>query len=97
VGGGEGDLRLTYVGDRVAKDGERLGSFIRWLDHSEEDQRRIRELMKLFSVSDTVDDLGIGTIRDGISNALFPGTSIIQTRARYFLFVPWIFRHAARQ
>lgn len=27
---------------------------------------------------------------------LFPGISTIQTRARYFLFVPWIVRHAER-
>lgn len=71
-----------------------MGSFISWLDHSEDDQRRIREMLRLFSDKDTVDDLGLGTIRDAISSALFPGTSVIQTRARYFLFVPWIFRRA---
>jgi hypothetical protein len=53
-------------------------------------------MLQLFSDKDTVDDLGIGTVRDAISNALFPGTSIIQTRARYFLFIPWVFRHAER-
>lgn len=74
-----------------------MGSFISWLDHSEEDQRRIREMLQLFSDKDTVDDLGIGTVRDAISNALFPGTSVIQTRARYFLFIPWIFRRAERR
>jgi Family of unknown function (DUF6361) len=74
-----------------------MESFIGWLDHSEEDQRRVREMLQLFSDKGTVDDLGIGTVRDAISNALFPGTSIIQTRARYFLFVPWIFRRAERR
>jgi hypothetical protein len=73
-----------------------VGSFVSWLDHSEEDQRRVREMLQLFSDKDTVDDLGIGTVRDAISNSLFPGTSIIQTRARYFLFVPWLFRRAER-
>lgn len=38
----------------------------------------------------TLDELGIGSIRDTFSDELFPGTSTIQTRARYFLFVPWI-------
>jgi len=71
-----------------------VGSMISWLDHSEEDQRRVREMLQLFSDRDTVDDLGIGTVRDAISNSLFPGTSVIQTRARYFLFVPWLFRRA---
>lgn len=74
-----------------------MASFISWLDHSEEDQRRVREMLQLFSDKDTVDDLGIGTVRDAISNSLFPGTSIIQTRARYFLFIPWLFRQAERR
>jgi hypothetical protein len=69
---------------------------VKWLDHSEEDQRRVREMLQLFSDKGTVDDLGIGTVRDTISNALFPGTSIIQTRARYFLFIAWIFQRAER-
>lgn len=74
-----------------------MGSTISWLDHSEEDQRRVREMLRLFEDTDTVDDLGIGTIRDAISNSLFPGTSVIQTRARYFLFVPWLFRRAEQR
>lgn len=74
-----------------------MGSFVSWLDHSEEDQRRVREMLQLFTDKDTVDDLGIGTVRDAISNSLFPGTSVIQTRARYFLFIPWLFRQAEQQ
>jgi hypothetical protein len=54
-------------------------------------------MLQLFSDRDTVDDLGIGTVRDAISNSLFPGTSVIQTRARYFLFVPWLFRRAEQR
>ncbi len=54
-------------------------------------------MLQLFSDKGSVDDLGIGTVRDAISNALFPGTSIIQTRARYFLFLPWIFRRAEQR
>ena len=74
-----------------------MSSTISWLDHSEEDQRRVREMLRLFEDTDTVDDLGIGTVRDAISNSLFPGTSVIQTRARYFLFVPWLFRRAEQR
>jgi hypothetical protein len=74
-----------------------MSSIISWLDYSEEDQRHARETIQFFSDKGTVDDLGIGTIRDAFSNALFPGTSIIQTRARYFLFVPWIYREAERR
>ena len=74
-----------------------MSSFIGWLDYSEADQRQVRELLRLFDDKGTVDDLGIGTIRDAISNQLFPGTSVIQTRARYFLFVPWIQMEAERR
>lgn len=42
--------------------------------------------------NDTRDELGLGSIRDGLSDLFFPGTNTIQTRARYFLFVPWIYR-----
>lgn len=70
-----------------------MGSVISWLDHSEDDQRRIREVLQLFSDKGTVDDLGLGTVRDAFSNLIFPGTSVIQTRARYLLFIPWTYRY----
>ena len=48
------------------------------------------ELVSALNEPGTLDELGIGSIRDTIADTLFPGTSTIQTRARYFLFVPWI-------
>jgi len=69
-------------------------SFIGWLDYSEVERRQVQEMLQLFREKGTVDDLGIGTLRDAISNRLFPGTSVVQTRARYFLFIPWIFQRA---
>ena len=33
--------------------------------------------------------MGLGSLRDALSDALFPGTSYLQTRLRYVLFVPW--------
>ena len=47
--------------------------------------------MALFDEKDTRDELGLGPIRDSIADHLFPGTSTIQTRLRYMLFVPWIY------
>jgi hypothetical protein len=38
-----------------------------------------------------IDELGLGTLRDAFADMLFPGTSAPQTRARYFLFVPWMY------
>jgi hypothetical protein len=71
-----------------------VASFVGWLDYSEAERRQVQEMLQLFTEKGTVDDLGVGTVRDVISNRLFPGTSVIQTRARYFLFVPWIFMRA---
>jgi hypothetical protein len=68
-----------------------------WLDHSEEQRRQILDVLDLFREKGTVDELGLGTIRDAFVNMLFPGTSTIQTRARYFLFVPWIYLRLERQ
>jgi len=66
-----------------------MPSTISWLDFSEADQRRAREIVQLFSQQDSRDELGIGTVRDALSDAMFPGISVVQSRARYFLFVPW--------
>lgn len=69
-----------------------MASQIAWLDTSAEEQRRAREIIALFAQPESRDELGIGQIRDAFSNTLFPGTSVLHTRARYFLFVPWIYR-----
>src|SRR5689334_7237742 len=68
-----------------------------WLDYSEHDRRRALDIIDLFRAKETRDELGVGTVRDAISDLLFPGTSTIQTRTRYFLFIPWIYlRHEQR-
>ena len=65
-------------------------STLSWLDSSEHERRTVLELVSALNEPGTLDELGIGSIRDTFSDELFPGTSTIQTRARYFLFVPWI-------
>lgn len=49
------------------------------------------DVIDLFKEKDTRDELGIGSVRDAFADLLFPGTSTIQTRARYFLFIPWVY------
>ena len=68
-----------------------------WLDYSEADQRRAREIVAMFSQPESRDELGLGQIRDALSDTLFPGTSVLLTRARYLLFVPWFYREGARR
>lgn len=68
-----------------------------WIDFSDKERRIAHNIIKALMDSDTRDELGIGRIRDHFSNLFFPGTSVIQTRARYFLFVPWIFRELEKR
>lgn len=68
-----------------------------WLDYSEADRRRAREIVLMFSQPESRDELGLSVIRDALSNTLFPGTSVLLTRARYFLFVPWLYRDGGRR
>ncbi len=68
-----------------------------WLDSSEHDRRRALDVIDLFRNKETVDELGLGSIRDTIADVLAPGTSTIQTRARYFFFVPWVYQALERQ
>ena len=46
-------------------------------------------VLDLLSESGTLDELGTAPIRDGFANLFFPGTSTIQTRAKYFMIVPY--------
>ena len=62
-----------------------------WVDFAEEDRQRMLDVVQLFRERDTRDELGIGTIRDSFSDYFFPGTSTIQTKVRYMLFIPWIY------
>lgn len=66
-----------------------------WLDHDAEQARRSAELIRALSEPETVDSLGLGTVRDGFAGIFFPGTSTIQTRVRYALLVPWAMQLAA--
>jgi hypothetical protein len=52
------------------------------------------KVLALFREEGTVDELGIGSIRDAIADILFPGTSVLHTRARYQLFIPWLLNEA---
>jgi hypothetical protein len=63
-----------------------------WLDLTAADREKVRRVLALFTEQGTVDELGLGSLRDTLSNALFPGTSVLQTRLRYLLFIPWIYQ-----
>ena len=69
-----------------------MASNFGWVDFASENRQKMMDVVKLFREKDTVDELGIGTIRDAFANHFFPGTSTIQTRVKYMLFIPWIYQ-----
>jgi hypothetical protein len=69
-----------------------MASIFAWLDYCESERRKAFDLIHAFRDQGTLDELGIGTTRDALSDLLFPGTSTIQTRAKYHLFVPWMYQ-----
>jgi hypothetical protein len=72
-----------------------MSAFV-WLDYSERERRKMLDVVDLFREHDTRDELGIGSVRDAFADMLFPGTSTIMTRARYFLLVPWAYQRLER-
>lgn len=63
-----------------------------WVDFSNEDRDRVKHALKQLSEPGTLDELGIGPLRDGFADLMFPGFSTLQTRAKYFITVPRIIR-----
>ena len=67
-----------------------------WIDFSKTERSKILSVLDLLQENGTLDELGIALIRDGFSNIFFPGTSTIQTRAKYFLIVPYALKDLER-
>lgn len=67
-------------------------SSLAWIDFDEVERQRTQRIMALLDERGTRDELGLGGIRDSISDHLFPGTNTLHTRLRYMLFIPWLFQ-----
>jgi len=67
-----------------------------WVDYSREERNKIVSILKLLGTQEAVDELGIGTIRNYFSNILFPGITTQQTRAKYFVLIPYLFADAQK-
>lgn len=63
-----------------------------WIDFSSTDRNIVMGVLDLLGEKGVLDELGIAPIRDYYSELFFPGTSTVQTRAKYFLIVPYIFK-----
>lgn len=67
-------------------------SHLGWVDFSSTDREKVTQVLAMLREPGTLDELGIGQVRDAYSDLLFPGFSTIQTRAKYFITVPRIIR-----
>lgn len=71
-------------------------SWLQWLDYSSAQREATLDLLAAQKDKGTLDELGIGSVRDAIADHLFPPLNTIQTRAKYFLLIPWIYRRVER-
>ena len=69
-----------------------MPAILAWVDHDSKARERTLRILSLFQAKESRDELGLGSVRDSFADQLFPGTSTIQTRLRYMLFVPWIYQ-----
>ena len=70
---------------------------IGFIDYSHEERNKILSTLKMLGEQNVLDELGIGGVRDAYSNILFPGISTLQTRAKYFVLIPYLFQSAKIQ
>lgn len=67
-----------------------------WVDYSRQERETIKELLKVLGESSSLDELGVGIVRDSISNLLYPGISVLHTRAKYYILIPELFKKAMK-
>lgn len=65
-----------------------------WIDFSKDERNKVLNVIHLLDEPGAVDELGIGAVRDAFADLFFPGTSTVQTRAKYFLIVPYVLMEA---
>lgn len=68
-----------------------------WIDFSSTHRDRVHAVLDFLQEEGTVDELGIGTIRNALADFFFPGISTIQTRAKYFFIIPRIIHEYQHQ
>jgi hypothetical protein len=66
--------------------------FIAWVDESPEKMDAVRRYIKAMEQEGALDLLGFGSILNRYSNIFFPAVSTIMTRARYYIFIPALFK-----
>lgn len=68
---------------------------IGWTMLSREEMRHVERALAN-DKQGTRDEIGFLLLHQGFADRFFPGTSVLHTRIRYALFVPWLYQRAAR-
>jgi hypothetical protein len=61
-----------------------------WIHFSDTTRKQVLKIIDILGEPGTIDELGIGVVRNAFSNEMFKGISTIMTRARYYYFVPYL-------
>jgi hypothetical protein len=61
-----------------------------WIHFSNTFRDRVNTILDMMDEEGMVDELGVGAFRDAFADIFFPGTSTIQTRAKYFFIIPYL-------
>ncbi len=67
-------------------------SDVAWIVGSLKERDAALELLDYDGEAEPRDEFGVGFLRDALAEAFFPGITTLQTRAKYFLFVPQMYR-----
>lgn len=81
-------MRPLDTAQSLAPARRRRGGAIGWIAGSFAERDEALALLQDDGPAEPRDELGIGPLRDVLANAFFPGVTTLQTRAKYFLFVP---------
>jgi hypothetical protein len=65
-----------------------------WTMLSREEMRQVERSLAN-GEQDTRDEIGFLLIHQGFADRFFPSTSVLHTRVRYVLFIPWLYQQAA--
>ena len=69
---------------------------IGYINFGTEEKNNLYKVIQSIRDHHAIDELGIGRIRDAFSNKMFPGMSVLQNRAKYFVLLPALFLEAEK-
>lgn len=74
-----------------------MQSALGWTVLSREALRRAESHLRDQDQQGVRDEIGFLSLHQAYADRFFPGTSVLQTRLRYVLFVPWMYQNIANQ